>query len=156
MEACEILSQTGKHARHADTLKRLGDIHTEEGACAEAEESYRHAQTIFLSLEDAHGEARVLIRLGVLYVRQDRHDEAEECFAQARVAYAMVADEDGEAEALKSLMGVYFFQRKFDDLKVACMEACEMYTQRGQSMSDMCAHTWEFLQALEKLPPGLR
>ncbi|KAG8932509.1 hypothetical protein FRC01_013641, partial [Tulasnella sp. 417] len=81
MAACEFLSQTGEHSRHADGLKLLGDIHVKEATYFEAEESYRHAQTISLSLEDTPGEARVLVGLGVLYVRQGRHEEAEECFA---------------------------------------------------------------------------
>ncbi|KAG8914337.1 hypothetical protein FRC00_014406, partial [Tulasnella sp. 408] len=130
----------------------LGDIHVEQGMYAEAEEYYRHAQAIFSSMEDGHGEARELLGLGVLYGRQGRHGDAEECLAQARVAYAMVADEDGEAEALDNLMVAYVKQRKFGDAKVVCMEACEMYAQRGQPMSKMCVNTWELLQGLEEHP----
>ncbi|KAG8933962.1 hypothetical protein FRC01_006110, partial [Tulasnella sp. 417] len=135
MEACEILSRTGQHARHAKALEHLGEIHAEEGTYVEAEESYHHAQSIFLSLEDVPGEARVLIRLGVLRNRQGRRGEAEKCLAQARVAYAMVADEDGEATALDKLMWLYAMQGKFADAKAACMEACKMYAQRGLPMT---------------------
>ncbi|KAG8916088.1 hypothetical protein FRC01_003389 [Tulasnella sp. 417] len=132
MEACEFFSQTGQHARHADSLQHLGDIHVNEGMYVEAEEPYRHAQAIFSNVEDAPGEAGVLVRLGVLYVHRDRHDQAEKCFAQARAAYAMAADADGKAMALEGLMQVYVRQGKFADAKVACMEACEILSRTSQ------------------------
>ncbi|KAG8923500.1 hypothetical protein FRC01_012680 [Tulasnella sp. 417] len=132
IQAERSLAWIGPHEWHVATLVRLGTTHMEQDMYAEAEDYYRHAQSILSSMKDARGEGGVLSRLGVLYGRQDRYAEAEECFAQARVAYAMVADEEGEAGALDNLIAAYALQRKFDHAKVAYMEACESLSRTGQ------------------------
>ncbi|KAG8955213.1 hypothetical protein FRC00_005569 [Tulasnella sp. 408] len=92
------------------------------------------AQAIFSSMEDARGELGDLISLGVFYTRQRRYAKQKGASLR-RVAFAIVPDEGGEAKALDNLMGVYVLQRKFGDAKAACMEACEISTQRGHPMT---------------------
>ncbi|KAG8961484.1 hypothetical protein FRC00_012127 [Tulasnella sp. 408] len=149
IQAAAALTRTGDHPVRAATLDRMGDVQLAWGNYTEAEEYYHLAQAIYLSTDNTRGGVTELFRLGRLYLHQRRYGEAEECFTQARRLCAVIFDEEGEARALDYLTGALALQFKLGDAKVACKEACEIYTRMDRPMSEMCARTWQFLQNLE-------
>ncbi|KIO25962.1 hypothetical protein M407DRAFT_24712 [Tulasnella calospora MUT 4182] len=84
------------------------------------------------------------------YLAHGMYAEAEECFVQARAAFASCANQAGEAQSLDGLMTVCALQGKVGDVRVACMDACQIYMRTGRMMSKACAMTWKFFQLLEK------
>ncbi|KIO18718.1 hypothetical protein M407DRAFT_31626 [Tulasnella calospora MUT 4182] len=140
----------GRDGRHGALLHSQGREYLAHGMYAEAEECYHLAQAIHLSVGNVHEEAIELLSLGELYICQDQYGEAEECFVQARAAFASCADQAGEAQSLDGLMTVCALQGKVGDVRVACMDACQIYMRTGRTMSKACAMTCKFFQLLKK------
>lgn len=157
-EAMDVLIQVeaacarmGLDGGRAVALYWAGESQLAQCMHAEATESYRLAQAIFLSLGHARGEAMVLNSLGGLYVRLYLLTEAEECFDHARLLSAATSDTDGTLLALNGLMSVQGLRARFGDAKRACMEACEIYERIGQPISLVCRNTLELLREVQEL-----
>lgn len=78
--AAEILSEAVKHhPNDASLYLKLGDLHAQRSALAEAEAAYDHAARI----SEGVARADALDRLGDLYVTAEREHEGFICFSEA-------------------------------------------------------------------------
>ncbi|KAG8925695.1 hypothetical protein FRC00_003745, partial [Tulasnella sp. 408] len=125
-------AKTGLYDFQAATLGMLGLHHLRRDAFIEAEEYFRRAHAIFLSIDHRIGEAAQMENLGTLFSIQLRNDEAEKCFHQMRTICASIMDDHGEARALEGLAGTYFAEFRTNDAKAAFKEACKVYKRMGR------------------------
>ncbi|KIO23197.1 hypothetical protein M407DRAFT_27345 [Tulasnella calospora MUT 4182] len=115
----------------AQALRGLGDVYSAQSKFSEAEECYKRAWNLFISVGDYNGGGHTLCGLGDVFYAQTKDTEAEVCYAQGRDILIRSGNYQGLAHTLRGLGDICCCQSKYSEAEGCYIQARDIYIGIG-------------------------
>ncbi|GEM_PF-1244201 len=135
-QAVQLFQQLADQLDEAESIFRLGTVHSSLSEYEAARTAYQQALYLFQQIGSKLGEANCIQGLGDVHLRLSDYEAARTAYQQALPLYQQIGDKLGEANCIQGLGDVHLSLSDYEAARTAYQQALPLFQQIGDKLGE--------------------